>query len=131
MTAPNIFPLHYYCYDRYGWADCPALAKRIWMRIRLAVAPDLIWYGVAMRVDSAHSLTLLVYEMECNLSGGIGKQVFACSVTRDTLTPDECAMLDAELINAMTAHAERELDAREQRARQERIAAVRKELFNV
>lgn len=131
MNTPNIFPLHYNCHDTYGWADCPALAKRVWMRIRTTVAPDLIWYGVAMKIKSASHLSLYVYEIADSFSGGIGNQIFKCDVSRATLTPDECAMLDDLLIKAYTSYAESELDKREQAERQQQIVALRKELFGV
>ena len=111
MTAPNIFPLHYSCSDTYGWADCPALAKRLWLRLRQTVAPDVVWYAVAMRIDSASRVKLFVYDMADAVHG-------------------ECAILDDLIIKAMTEYAEYELQKRTHAERQAQILAVRKELFN-
>lgn len=130
MTAPNIFPLHYSCSDTYGWADCPALAKRLWLRLRQTVAPDVVWYAVAMRIDSASRVKLFVYDMADAVHGGIGNQVLAHEVDRAIMTPDECAILDDLIIKAMTEYAEYELQKRTHAERQAQILAVRKELFN-
>lgn len=138
MKAPDIFPLHYNCYDHHGWADCPALAKRIWQRIRQAVAPDLVWYGVAMKITSPQQLTLYVFDMADNVHGGIGEQIFRCVIARSLtpeanalLTADECAMLDDMLIKAYTAAAEGELDLIEAARRQAQVIELRKQLFGV
>lgn len=129
MTTPNIFPLHYSCSDTHGWADSPALAKRLWLRLRQTVAPDLVWYAVAMRIDSASRVKLFVYDMANAVHGGIGNQVLAHEVARAAMTPDECAMLDDLIIKAMTEYAEYELQKRMHAERQAQILTLRHELF--
>jgi len=128
MSTPNIFPLHS---DIYGWAQRDSLARRLWQRLRLTLAPDLVWYGVAIKIKSERLLTLYVYDMDDSVAGGIGDQIFEADINRDMMTSDECAMMDALIIVGMNAHAESEYDKRQKRDRAIAIDLLRRELFGI
>lgn len=131
MSTPSVFPLHFPCSDNYGWAECAPLARRLWLRLRTVLAPDLIWYGVAMKIRNEHQLTLYVYDMHDSFSGGIGEQIFKQDVARVMLEDDECAMLDALIVEAMQRYAERVYDVNALRQKEAAVTALRKELFGV
>lgn len=129
MKEPKLFPLHYYCSDKYGWANNPELANLIWRRIRLTVAPELVWYAVDMIITSYTTITLRVYDMACNVSGGIGKKILTHEVSADTLTDMETTLLKAEIGKAQLQYAERELNRILEEQRMLRVELYRQELF--
>jgi hypothetical protein len=122
----NVFPVKFHCSDTYGRADCPALAKMVWMRIR---DPGFTWYGVDMEVLSAESIMLHVYEIADNFSGGIGQRIYSTLVTE--FTPREVEELDKVVLSIYTSAAVEELERRERRQREMAIINLRKEMFGI
>jgi hypothetical protein len=126
------FPWRAFCVDNYGWANCPTLAKMVWMRLRLdpnKVPAKLTWYAVDMEVLSPESIKLFVYEIADSLHGGIGERIFETVVTE--FTDKEKEELDKVVLSIYTGLAEEELERREQRQRELQIMNIRKELFGV
>lgn len=124
MKSP--FPARFHCSDKYGWADCPPLAKMVWMRIR---TPEFTWYGVDMEVRDPESIMLYVYEIADSFSGGIGKCIYSTLVTEFTAREKE--ELNKVVMDIYTEAAEEELERRERRHREQQIINLRKEMFGV
>jgi hypothetical protein len=123
----NPFPVRIHCSDKYGWADCPKLAKALWLRLRPELAPNLIWYGADMEILSPTSVKLFIYEMEDTFYGGIGKKIFETVVT--DFTPVEKAMLERDVMNIYNRVAEDEYERREEVKRKLVINQIRREMF--
>lgn len=125
----SAFPVRFYCSDNYGWADCPQLARAVWMRLRNSLAPQLIWYAADMEVLSPTSIRLYVYEMADNFRGGIGKCIYETTV--DEFTTDERVMLSWTVVGIYTRLAEVAFSAAEEKKRNDQILKLRKEMFGV
>lgn len=126
MKAPNIFPHREYCSDRYGWAECPSLAKAVWLRIRPSLK-DMCWCAVDMQILSETSIRLFVYTS--NYNGGIGERIHEQVITE--FTAEEQEMLDASILTIKTNAAFDELQKREAAKQRAAIMKIRKELFGV
>lgn len=125
----NIFPIRFYAYDPYGWAQCPAPSKDIWMRIRKNVAPNLTWYATSFELINPNSIRLFVHEMADNFSGGIGRIIHEELVTE--FTEQEKKIIDKIILDEYTKKADDELVRRETKEREEKVLAIRKEMFGV
>lgn len=127
MKSP--FPYRFYCVDNYGWADCPPLARMVWLRLRKTLAPDLTWYGVDMEVLNPESIKIFVYEIEDNFRGGIGNRIYETTVVE--FTPAEIKVLDDVVLRIYTEAATDEFTRREEAERKKKVLAIRKEMFGV
>jgi hypothetical protein len=116
-----------YATDKYGWPDMPALAKKIWARLR--VENTISWYACDCEITSPTSVTLFVYDIGSAYHGGIGRKTFEANVTE--FTEEEKEILNAHVMVLYTRAADNELERREEKLREAEVVKIRKELFGV
>lgn len=122
----KVFPISVPAVDYYHYVYSAPLACEIWMRIR---KENQSWYAVGLDIINETSVHLYVYRMQCNIYGGIGDLVYDQEVTN--LTKSELKKLNERIDERYTALAGEEFIRREEKARQDKILEIRKEMFNV
>lgn len=122
----KIFPRRFLCSDSYGWANNPKLATMIWGRVR---PKGMSWYGADLELLNERALMLYVYDIECNVRGGIGPCIHEQLI--EDFTPEEIDLLDKYVLDVKTEAAEDELARREARQRELDVVRIRKELFGI
>jgi hypothetical protein len=121
----NIYPFTVHSPD-----DNPSmLARKIWMRLKVVLAPDLIWYNVDLVVEKAKEVTLRVYDMKCPNWGGTGEKIFSTQVFE--LTQSEQELLDREITEQQHMIASIELAAQDAKAQAARVELLRAQMFDL
>lgn len=121
----SVFPVRFWCVDNRGWAQCPELAKMVWLRIK----NGLIWYATDMEILSPNSIKLFVYDMADPFHGGIGKVIYKTTITE--FTDKERELLNQIVEGIYTDAADAEVTRREDAERQKKVLEIRKEMFGI
>lgn len=110
------------------WVESPPLAKAIADRIRANMGKKAQnWYCAGLDVCSEDKVFVNIYEMRNMVRGGVGNRIKI--LKPGELTEKERKMLDEEIEKQELLHAERELDRLEEEQRQQRIRALRAQMF--
>lgn len=128
MKLDEVFPYRFWASDKYGWADCPELAKMVWARLREKFYKTT-WYAVDFEITTPTSIRLFVYEILDSFHGGIGARILEVEVTE--FTEAEMKVLEKNVLRVYQLKAEEEFARREEARHQAAVVALRKEMFGV
>lgn len=118
-----------YPFGVYSPENFPSdLARALWLRIKPALAPDLIWYNADLLVESRNVVTVRVYNMECPVLGGTGKLIFTTRVSE--FTESERKLIDSVITSEQRKLAAIELADQDAKVQAARVELVRVQMFD-